>query len=371
MSVLAQLSLSRQGFSLNVTLDLPGRGISALFGPSGSGKTSLLRCLAGLEPDVQGSIVVDGEQWQGQGQGQGQGQSQKPAKGRAVFMPPHQRRVGYVFQEASLLPHLNVQGNLDYGWRRTAAAERRIGMEQAIALLGLKQLLTRRPQQLSGGERQRVAIARTLLTSPKLLLMDEPLSNLDQAGKQEIVPYLKRLHAALPIPVLYVSHALDEVIQLADTLILLAEGKVTATGPITQLLTRIDLPLAHADDACALIDASVSGFDPQFHLTHLDCALGPVCVLQPHMPDGQRVRVRISAKDVSIALHAPHDSSILNRFPMQICAINADRPGQVIISLTANGTELLARITAKSADALGLAIGMQVVAQVKSVALVL
>jgi molybdate transport system ATP-binding protein len=359
MSILARLALTRPNFNLDVSLDLPGRGISALFGPSGSGKTSILRCLAGLDRNVGGRVEVAGDIWQDD----------------TRFVPPHQRQIGYVFQEASLLPHLSVQRNLEYGWRRTPPALRRISLARAGELLGLGHLLARMPYNLSGGERQRAAIARALLTSPRLLLMDEPLSGLDQASKQEILVYLKRLHAELDIPLLYVSHALDEVVQLADNMVLLEAGKVRASGPVGHLLTRLDLPFAHEDEAQSLIEARVTSFDPQFHLHYLACPFGPLSIVQAAgqvaLQAGQWVRVRIGARDVSIALHARHDSSILNSFPAYISAIDPDRPGQVLLSLNANQTGLLARITAKSASALRLAVGQQIIAQVKGVALVL
>ena len=197
----ARFRLDWPGFSLDVDLALPGRGVTALFGHSGSGKTTLLRCIAGLERAAQGRLAVDGEVWQDAGS----------------WLPPHQRPIGYVFQEASLFAHLTVLGNLRYGMKRISGAQR-VSLDHAIELLGIGHLLDRKPDRLSGGERQRVGIARALAVSPRLLLMDEPLAALDLKRKQEILPYLERLHDELSIPVLYVSHSPDEVARLADYL---------------------------------------------------------------------------------------------------------------------------------------------------------
>src|SRR3989304_3322426 len=226
----ARFSLVYPGFALNADIQLPARGITALFGPSGSGKTTLLRFIAGLERAAGGLLRVHDEVWQD----------------GAKFLPVHRRRMGYVFQEASLFPHLSVRRNLEYGWQRIPAAERKVQLEQAVELLGLNKLIGRNDTaSLSGGERQRVAIARALLTSPRLLLMDEPLSSLDTASKQEILPYLERLHRELDIPVLYVSHALDEVARLADHLVLLEQGCVIASGALNDRLAR-DVSIATA-----------------------------------------------------------------------------------------------------------------------------
>jgi len=208
----ARFRIEHPGFALALDLHLPGRGVTALFGHSGSGKTSCLRCFAGLDRPRDGYLRVNGELWQDSASGQ--------------FLAPHQRPIGYVFQDANLFPHLSVRRNLAFGQQRIAAASRRVALEQALELLGIEHLLQRMPASLSGGERQRVAIARALLTSPRLLLMDEPLASLDLKRKQEVLPYLERLHQELEIPVLYVSHAPDEVARLADHLVLLENGQV-------------------------------------------------------------------------------------------------------------------------------------------------
>ncbi len=211
------LRWQRPGFALEVALELPGQGVTALFGPSGCGKTTCLRAIAGLER-AQGRVVVNGQVWQDDA--------------RRQWLPTHRRGLGYVFQEASLFAHLSVLQNLHYGLKRTPVQRRRVGLEQAIELLGIGHLLQRQPQSLSGGERQRVAIARSLATSPQLLLMDEPLSALDAARKAEVLPYLQSLQQHLQIPMLYVSHAADEVAQLAQHVVLLEGGRVRQQGGV-------------------------------------------------------------------------------------------------------------------------------------------
>lgn len=352
--IAASFQRALAGFSLDVNLVLPGRGVTAIFGPSGSGKTTLLRSIAGLERAGAGYLAVNGEVWQDDSAG--------------VFMPVHRRPLGYVFQEANLFSHLNVERNLDYGLRRVPAAQRRVSLDQAIELLGIGALMQRQSDTLSGGERQRVAIARALATSPRILLMDEPLASLDLKRKGEILPYLERLHDELDIPVLYVSHAPDEVARLADHLVLLDAGRVTAEGATRELMTRMDLPLAHGDSAAALIDATVMEVDPAFHLSYADFPGGRISLLNPALKRGQRVRVRIQARDVSLTLHKPEGTSVLNIFEATITGLSQDSPGQVMVGLDAGGSMLLARITQKSAEALQLQPGRQVYAQVKGVA---
>ena len=221
-AIQARFKVEHAGFTLDVDLNLPGRGVSALFGHSGSGKTSCLRCFAGLDRPSDGYLQVNGEVWQDSAQG--------------LFVPAHKRAVGYVFQGANLFAHLSVRRNLEYGLKRIPAAQRRIALEQAVALLGIGHLLQRLPGKLSGGEQQRVGIARALLTSPRMLLLDEPLAALDLKRKQEVLPYLERLHSELQMPIIYVSHAPDEVARLADHLVLLEDGKVSASGPLKATL---------------------------------------------------------------------------------------------------------------------------------------
>lgn len=354
----ARLQVAFDDFQLDVDLQLPGRGVSALFGHSGSGKTTCLRCLAGLERADQAYIEVNGEVWQD--------------SSRQYFMPPHQRPIGYVFQEASLFPHLSVQGNLTFGWRRIAHAQRQVGLEHACELLGIRHLLERKPDTLSGGERQRVGIARALLTSPKVLLMDEPLAALDGPRKREILPYLERLHDQLQIPLIYVSHAQDEVARLADHLVLLEQGKVQASGPIGQTLARLDLPLALQEDAGVVIEGQVDAHDDAYQLLDLTLPDSDLRLRLTHeaLPRGARLRVKVQARDVSLSLADDDRSSILNRLPVRVCGLRAsDNPAQVLVSLDADGTALLARVTRYSCDQLGLHEGQRLWAQIKSVAL--
>lgn len=356
-SIKARLLLARGDFTLDVDLHLPGRGISALFGHSGSGKTSCLRCLAGLERASTAYIEVNGQTWQDTSQG--------------TFLAPHLRPLGYVFQEASLFSHLSVRGNLEFGWRRTPAQQRKVGFDQACELLGIGHLLQRRPATLSGGEAQRVGIARALLGSPKLLLLDEPLAALDAARKREILPYLERLHDELDIPLVYVSHSQDEVARLADHLVLLEHGRATASGPVGQTLARLDLSLAQAEDAGVVLQGQVQRHDPYYQLLDLRLPGGALLRIT-HAPKtpGSTLRVKVQARDVSLSLSADHASSILNRLPVQVLACRAaDNPAHVLVSLDASGSALLARVTRYSADQLGLHPGQALWAQIKSVAL--
>ncbi len=308
-------------FSLEVAFTVPTRGITALFGPSGCGKTTLLRCVAGLQR-MAGRLAVGSEVWQDDAQGR--------------FLRAHERPIGYVFQEASLFPHLSVRRNLEFGLARTAAAQRRVTFDEVVQLLGVTDLLDRRPVGLSGGQRQRVAIARALLTSPQLLLMDEPLASLDQASRLEILPYLERLHGELAMPVLYVSHAADEVARLADHFVLLEAGRVRAVGPLGEVRARLDLAADWGSEADTIIACRVAAHDEDFHLTYLDFAGGRISVARHDLPVGHAVRLRAA---------------------------------QLLVRLSVGGTPVLARITRKSASLLDLVPGKRVYAQVKSVAL--
>ncbi len=350
-----QATLQRPGFTLDLSLELPGKGITALLGASGSGKTTCLRILAGLEPQARGRVCVHGEVWQD--------------SALNIFRPVHRRALGYVFQEASLFEHLNVRDNLLFGFKRTPHAERTRGWDHALDLLGIGHLLQRWPHSLSGGERQRVAIARALAASPRLLLMDEPLAALDTARKAEILPYLERLQAELDIPAIYVSHALDEVARLADHLVLLEAGRASAVGPTAELLTQLKLPLAHGDMAAAVIAGTVQSHESTLHITHVDFAGGSLQWVGPARPAGQAVRLRVQARDVSLTLTRQTDTSILNVLPVTVLELREDSPGYVMVALDAGGTRLLARVTHKSANALRLAPGLPVFAQVKGVAL--
>ncbi|MEW8152748.1 MAG: molybdenum ABC transporter ATP-binding protein, partial [Candidatus Thiodiazotropha endolucinida] len=330
------------------------QGVTALFGPSGSGKTSVLRAVAGLERTTQGVVRVNGETWQDESR----------------FLPVHRRPIGYVFQEASLFPHLSVRENLQYGMRRVSEAQRQIPFHDVVELFGISALLPRSTARLSGGERQRVAIARALLTSPRLLLMDEPLSALDHAAKQTILPYLERLHDEFAIPSLYVSHDPNEVARLADHMVVLDGGRVTAQGEAAPLLTRLDMPLSGYDDASALLVGNVTSHDHSYHLTWITLQGNRIAVPREDLPVGRHARVQIQARDVSLSLRAHTDTSILNILPVRVIDTRDISPTQVLVRLELeDGQTLLSRITRRSAMGMGIREGMQLYAQVKSVAL--
>jgi len=350
-----RFDVARAGFAMQVALDLPGRGVTALFGHSGSGKTTILRAVAGLERHANGFLEVNGEVWQDDARG--------------IYVPTHQRALGYVFQEASLFTHLSVRGNLDFVLKRSNNKGTAL-FDHVLALLGIGHLLDRRTTDLSGGERQRVAIARALLTQPKILLMDEPLAALDGKRKEEVLPYLERIHAELDIPMLYVSHSAEEVARLADHVVLLDEGKVVASGPAADTLARIDLSMGLEVDAGVLVEGTVNGVDSAYELLQLDAAGGTLYVAHAALALGTRLRLRILARDVSLALARPPDSSVLNQLQATVVATwPASTPAHVIVKLDAGGTAMLARITRRSYDQLGLDIGKPVWAQVKAVAL--
>lgn len=354
--IIARLRLERPGFTLDMALDLPGRSITALFGPSGSGKTTCLRAIAGLERAPGGRVCVLGEVWQDDAAG--------------VWVPPHRRPLGYVFQEASLFAHLSVRGNVAFGLRRVPAAARRLVLDQAVSLLGIGALMDRLPATLSGGERQRVAIARALATSPRLLLLDEPLAALDLARKQEILPWLERLRDELDIPMLYVSHAADEVARLADALVVLAAGRVLAAGPVAEVLSRLDLPLTVGEDAGVLLDGVVAERDARWHLCRVAFDGGSLWIRDSGAPLGHRARVRVLARDVSLAVTRPEGSSIVNALSGTVAQIADDaHPGQAMLSVRVQGQPFLARVTRRSVHSLGLAVGAPVWLQVKSAAL--
>jgi molybdate transport system ATP-binding protein len=350
MSIAARFHVSRgNGYTLDVALELPGRGVTALFGPSGAGKSTLLRAIAGLERHAGGFLRIGDTVWQD----------------ARVFVPPHRRALGYVFQEASLLPHLDVRRNIDYGWTRTPPAERTVDRAQTIELLGIGDLLDRAPAQLSGGERQRVAIARALLASPRLLLLDEPLAALDAARRQELLPYLERMHDALAIPMLYVSHAADEVARLADHVVLLDAGRVTASGPVGAMMARPEA----GDEAAVVLDGTFEEYESQYGLAIVRVGANRVQLAHRPLPPGSPVRLRVRARDVGIALSRHDDSSVLNQFEAVVVAIApAGTPAHVAIHLDCAGTPLLARVTRLSHERLQLEPGKRVWAQFKGAA---
>jgi molybdate transport system ATP-binding protein len=344
--------LPRAAFTLDVDLELPGHGITGVFGASGSGKTSLLRCVAGLEQPLPGVVRIAGETWQDD----------------AAFVPAWKRRVGYVFQDAALFDHLDVRGNLEYARKRSHATA---PIESPIELLGIAALLDRMPSTLSGGERQRVAIARAIASAPQLLLLDEPLAALDIARRSDILPWLMRLRDELQMPMLYVTHSIDEVARLADTLVLLDRGRVTASGPAKDVLSRIDASVMFGDEAGALLQGKVAERDGRWQLARVAFDGGDLWLRDTELAIGRAVRLRVLARDVSIATREPHGSSIQNILAATVEETAPDaHPSQVMVKLRCGRCVLLARITARAADSLALAPGQRVWAQVKSVALV-
>ncbi len=347
-------------FALDVGFTAPARGVTALFGPSGSGKTSVLRCIAGLNRLRDGFCAIGGDVWQ---------------DGATTFVPTHRRAVGYVFQEASLFPHQSVRRNLLFSAGRTAANETgpAISFDEVVDLFGLAHLLDRSPRNLSGGERQRVAVGRALLSQPKLLLMDEPLSALDATTKSEILPFLERLHDRLSSPVIYITHDMAEVERLADHLVLMDHGRVIATGPLARLQSDPALPLASARDAAVTLDGVVETFDGDYGLLSLAVRGGRFLVPASAGVAGAHRRLRVVAGDVSLARELPGPSSILNILPARILSSTVVGANEVLAVLGLGqdglGERLLARVTRRSWEHLELSAATNVYAQVKGVAL--
>lgn len=342
--------LRRGDFALAVAARLPARAVTVVFGPSGSGKSTLLRVVAGLEPAARGLVRVGGATWQ-------------DATHR---LPAHRRPVGMVFQHAALLPQLSVADNLRYGWRRSGAPA--AVLAAWIDRLALGPLLPRPPQTLSGGERQRVALARALVCQPRCLLLDEPLSALDAERRAEILPCLEAIRREAGLPMLYVTHAVDEATRLADHLLMLEAGKLAVAGPALDVLNRADLPLALREDAAAVLEARVQGHDGHGLLT-LESPAGTLYAHGNARPRGSAVRLRLQARDVSVALSAHADSSVLNIVPATVEAMSPLPNGQLQLRLRAGAAPLLARVSQHSATRLQLRPGLPVWAQIKAVAL--
>ncbi|HNP36276.1 MAG TPA: molybdenum ABC transporter ATP-binding protein [Woeseiaceae bacterium] len=341
------------------TLDIEGRfalqGITGVFGPSGSGKTSLLRCMAGLASPSAAYLKVDRDIWED--------------SAARVRRAPHHRAIAYVFQEPRLFPHLDVRGNLEYGKRRVeknARSSIATDQEHIIDLLGLGSLLSRRTNGLSGGEAQRVAIGRALLSAPRLILMDEPLASLDAGRKDELLPFIERLHAELTVPLVYVSHNIDEICQLCDQLLVMQGGTALATGDLQSVLMRTDLPVLGGAEAGAVIMARVVSYDAEYDLSRLEFS-GGVLQAPARYAIGSVVRVRVRANDISICDESSGQTSILNRLAAEVIAINQDSSSSVLVHLKTGEDSMLARITRRSAAHLNLHPGALVIAQLKSV----
>lgn len=352
-----RLGLRRQNFELAIDLRLPQRGITALFGASGSGKTTVLRCVAGLEPAARGRVRIGGEVWQDDEAG--------------VRLPSWRRDLGYVFQEASLFEHLDVRRNLEYGLRRARRAGGAEALEASVRLLGIAPLLARSVAKLSGGERQRVAIARALATQPRLLLLDEPMAALDFARREEILPWLERMRDELSIPMLYVTHSADEVARLAEQLVVLDAGSVRAAGPVAEVLADIDAPVVVGEDAATLVRARIAERDAAWHLLRVEFAGGSFWIADRGQALGSAVRLRILARDVSLQLHEPEQTSVQNHLPAVVEAVALGQdPSQALVRLACADTKLLARVTRRAVHRLELAPRRPVWALVKAVAVI-
>lgn len=350
-----RLQLVRADFSLQLDATLPGRGITVLFGPSGSGKTTLLRCVAGLARPQQARVAIGVDVWQDDAAG--------------IFKPTWQRDLGYVFQEASLFDHLNVQQNLDYGLQRNPKPGAAQALRHSIDLLGIGPLLHRDTRSLSGGERQRVAIARALARQPKLLLLDEPLAAIDTARRHDILPWLEKMRDELQLPMLYVTHSVDELVRLANHVVVLQQGRVTAQGQPQEVLARADSPVIVGEDVGVLLQGQVTHLDRPWHLAQVAFDGGQVWVRDNGMVLGQTVRMRVLARDVSLTRQPPRDTSIQNHWPARIDAIRDDaHPSQALVRLQCGATWLLARVTQRAIADLGLHVNDAVWVQVKSVA---
>lgn len=350
----ARYRLYRTAFQLDVDVSIPATGITGIHGRSGSGKTSLLRCIAGLEPSARGKLTVGSSVWDD--------------ADAAVSVPPQARGVGYVFQEPRLFPHLNVRGNLDYAAKRRVPGGVTIDEGNVIDLLGIGHLLERSVGDLSGGEAQRVAIARALNRAPELLLMDEPLASLDRLRREDVMPFLDRLHAELALPILYVSHSIEEVSRLCDHLIVLEQGSVVASGELQAVMTHPDVTRLQGDDAGCVIAATVAAHEED-EITRLEFSGGDLRVAGEVGQAGDKLRVRIRAADVSLCRDMPGTSSILNILPAEVVQITEGNGGVAWALLRLGGDEILARITRRSARQLSLREGERVFAQIKSVAI--
>ena len=356
--IAARFNLSYGGFRFAVELALPSSGVTVLLGPSGCGKTTLLRCMAGLNQSTSGYFAINGTVWQ---------DSEKN-----LFLPTYQRSLGYVFQEANLFPHLTVAKNLQFGLKRLAQQQKsKANFNAVLELLGIGQLVDRMPECLSGGEKQRVAIARALMLNPALLLMDEPLASLDSRRKQEVMPYLLTLQREFKIPIVYVTHSLQEAAQLADYLVLLENGHVQAAGNVNETLGRIDLPLAKDKLAAVVWQVTVTSHEPEFRLTTVDFNDGSLSLPMIDAPPETKLRVQIHARDVSITLQAPSQTSILNVLPATITGIADNLDGQSVVQLQVGQQTLLSHVTRKSVQQLALKNGLHVFAQIKGTSLLL
>ena len=356
MSIAGHCSIKfqRKEFFIEAEFDIPSHGVLGIFGHSGSGKTTLLRCLAGLEKEAQGKIEFNKQNWLSDSQN----------------ISTQARNIGYIFQENRLFPHLSVQENIEYGSKRCSSNNKiSLDRKKLFELLNINHLLNRKPQQLSGGEKQRVALGRALLKNPQLMLLDEPLASLDKKHKQEILPFLSCLHRELNIPMLYVSHSLEEVSLLCDHIIVMEQGNIRFDGHLHEALVSPESPLAKADDAAAVLDGMVTKQEKEFQLSTIQTANGNNIIVPGKAKVGQQVRVRIQASNISLCKTAISDSSILNIIKGTISAIVDESESHVLLQINSKNDLLLARITQKSYQQLELGIGQTIYMQIKAVSI--
>lgn len=356
MTLLVDIRKTLSPFVIDVRFGSPD-GVTALFGKSGAGKTSIVQALAGLMTPDSGRIEIDGETLYDSAGG--------------IDVPPEDRRIGYVFQDARLFPHMNVRRNLEYGTRRNRpTATGNPSFADVVDVLDIGDLLARQPHRLSGGERQRVAIGRALLSAPRLLLMDEPLAALDADRKWEIIPFIDRIRREFRTPIVYVSHAVDEILQIADTMVVIVDGGVAAAGPVDDIMNRPDLVRAAGDgNAGSVIPVRVERFDDAYGIAALSFDGGEFLVAAPGLKSGDRLRIRVRARDVSLATSRPRDVSVLNIFDGIVGTVSDGGQPQVDISVKVGGAVIWSQITRKSLDELGLSAGSKVFAMVKAVAI--
>ena len=346
--------LSRADFSLDVNIEIASQGITGIFGSSGAGKTTLLRCIAGLERPDSGRLVVNDSVWEDSDAG--------------IKRATHKRRIGYVFQEARLFRHLDVTQNLRYGEKRSGTQDSRIEFDHVVDLLGLVSLLKRSPATLSGGEAQRVAIGRALLRSPELILMDEPLASIDAARRDEVLPFIERLHADVGLPIIYVSHSIEELCRICDQLAVMDGGRILVDGELQSVLLRTDVPMLSGREAGAVISAKVEEFESSDDLTRVATSTSQLWVPGDNGPSGSELRLRVRANDVSLCLLRPQKTSILNVLEATVVGVQEETSGSMLVHVRAGQDDLLARVTRRSCSELSLAPGTAVFAQVKSIA---
>ena len=346
--------LSRADFSLDVNIEIASQGITGVFGSSGAGKTTLLRCMAGLEQPDAGRLVVNGSVWEDSDTG----------VNRAI----HERRIGYVFQEARLFRHLDVSQNLRYGEKRLAKQDSQVEFDHVVELLGLASLLQRSPATLSGGEAQRVAIGRALLRGPELILMDEPLASIDAARRDEVLPFIERLHVDVGLPIIYVSHSIEEMCRICDQLAVMDGGRILVDGDLQSVLLQTEVPMLSGREAGAVINAKVEEFESSDNLTRVATSSSQLWVQGNNGLPAAELRLRVRANDVSLCLQRPQKTSILNVLEATVVRIQEEASGSMLVHVRAGTDDLLARVTRRSCVELLLEPGTAVFAQVKSIA---